>query len=163
MQASVYSPLTKHVRNVVPCCLQTLSPPCVSNTFGMCIFVCVRASVSSTVFQTRGIVVPCLGTSICLLLPWSNTFVFFGSLLCTNIRLHPCLKHVQIKVPCLRTCSSPSPVFRMLGLWIPVCAHASVSSLVQTRLIWVACLFTSISVLSQNGYGYVGCSVLWDW
>ena len=50
--------------------------------------------------------VPCLGTSIRLLLLWSNTLV--------------------------------SNAF---GLWISVCAHGSVSSLVQTRLIMVACLF----------------------
>ena len=36
-----------------PCCLQASSPPCVSNTFGMWILVCVHASVSRTVFQTR--------------------------------------------------------------------------------------------------------------
>ena len=53
VQASVYSPLTKHVWIVVPYCLQASSPPCVSNTFGMWILVCVHASVSSTVFQTR--------------------------------------------------------------------------------------------------------------
>ena len=37
------------------------------------------------------------------------------------------------------------------------------SSLVQTRLIMIACLFTSIFVLSQNGYGNVEWSVLWEW
>ena len=36
-----------------PCCLQASSPPCVSNTFGMWIFVCVHAPVSSILFQTR--------------------------------------------------------------------------------------------------------------
>ena len=76
----------KHVWNVYPC-LRT------------------RVSFQHCVSKTSG-------TSICLLLPWSNTFGF-GSLLCTRIRFHPCLKHVQIKFPCLRTCISPSPVFRM--------------------------------------------------
>ena len=58
-----------------------------------------------------------------------------------------CFKHVWIMVPCLGTSIclllpwSNTFVSNAFGLWISVCAHASVSSLVQTRLIMVACLF----------------------
>ena len=95
VQASGYSPLTKHVRIVVPCCLQASAPPYVSSTFGMWILVRVQASVSSTVFQTR---MDC------------------GSLLCTSISLHPCPKHVLIMVPGLRTHQSSALCFECV--WI---------------------------------------------
>ena len=94
VQTSVYSPLTKHVWIVVPCCIQasvsTLSfnhvwnvdpclrtrisfQHCVSNTFGLWFRVWVQASASCFLGQTR---------------------LDFGSLLCTSISLHSCLKHV---------------------------------------------------------------------
>ena len=60
------------------CCLRASSSPCVLNTFGMWILVCVHASVSCTVFKHVWVMVPCLGTSICLLPPWSNTFGFWS-------------------------------------------------------------------------------------
>ena len=66
-----------------------------------------------------------------------------------------CFKHVWIVVLCLGTRISLQPcVSNMFGLCFPVGVHASVNSpLLRTRLIMVACLLTSISVLSQNGYG----------
>ena len=67
------------------------------------------------VFKHVWIVVPCLGTSICLLL-LGQTRLDFGSLLCTSISLHPCLKHVLIMVPCLRTHQSPALCFECV--WI---------------------------------------------
>ena len=114
----------KHVWNVYPCLRTRISfQHCVSNTFGLWFRVWVQASASCFLGQTR---------------------LVFGSLLCTSIRLHPCVKHDQIKVLCLRTCISPSPLFRMCldcGS-LSVHKHPS-SSLVQTRLILVACLLTS--------------------
>ena len=104
VQTSVYSPLTKHVWNVDPCLRTRISfQHCVSNTYGLWFRVWVQASASCFLGQTR---------------------LDFGSLLCTCISLHSCLKHV---------------------------------------LIMIACLFTSIFVLSQNGYGNVEWSVLWEW
>ena len=55
---------------------------------------CLRTRiVSSTVFQTRLVMVLCLGTIICPILPWSNTFGcwFLVVDLClgTHIRLKP--------------------------------------------------------------------------
>ena len=59
-----------------------------------------------------------------------------------------CFKHVWIVVPCLSTCISLQPcVSNTFDVRFLVCVHASVNSpLFQTRLIVVACLFTSISL-----------------
>ena len=124
-----------------PCCLQASSPPCVSNTFGLWILLRTRISFQHCVSNTFGLWfrVWVQASASCFL---GQTRLGFGSLLCTSISLHPCLKHVWVKVPGLRTRISPQPcVSNAFGLWIPVCAHASVSSLGQTRLIMVACLW----------------------
>ena len=96
------------------CCLQASYPPCVTNTFGMWIFVCVHVSVPALCFKHLWIRVPCLGTSICLLLLGSNTFVShtFGLrflvwivdlCLCTRIHLQPCSNPFDYS-----SCLSPS-------------------------------------------------------
>ena len=106
VRASVSSPLTKHVWIVVLVVYKHRLHP-VLQTRLECGSLCAYThQFPALCFKHVWIMVPCLGTSICLLLPWSNTFV--------------------------------SNAF---GLWISVCAHGSVSSLVQTRLIMVACLF----------------------
>ena len=82
--------------------------------------------VSSTVFQTRLDYGPCLGTSISLLFPWSNSF---GSwFLVVYMHQFPLVSQTRrIKVPCLRAQISPGS--------LSVHTH-------QTRLIMVACLST---------------------
>ena len=86
----------KHVRNVDPCLRTRISfQHCVSNTFGSWFRVWVQASASCFLGQTR---------------------LVFGSLLCTSISLHPCLKHVLIMVPCVRTHQSPALCFECV--WI---------------------------------------------
>ena len=74
VQTSVYSPLTKHVWIVVPCCLQA-SLHLVSQARLECgsLFAYTH-QFPALCFKHVWIMVPCLGTSISLLLPWSNTF-----------------------------------------------------------------------------------------
>ena len=67
-----------------PCCLQASYPPCVTNTFGMWIFVCVHASVSSTVFQT--------------LVDYGSVSGYKHLPPASWVK-HVCLTHVWIKVP----------------------------------------------------------------
>ena len=137
-------------------------PALCSNTFGLRFCVCVQTSVDSPLTKHVWNVDPCLRTRICFQHRGSNTYGLWfrvwvqasASCLLGHTRLdfglHPCLKHVLIMVlVCVRISLQPC-VSNVFGLLIPVCAHASVSSLVQTRLIMVACLFTSISVLSQK-------------
>ena len=80
----------------------------------MWILVCVHASVSSTVFQTRLDYGSVSGYKH--LPPASLVKHVFGSLLCTSISLHPCLEHVLIMVPCL--CTHPSPALCFECVWI---------------------------------------------
>ena len=54
-------------------------------------------------FKHVWIVVPCLGTSICLLLPWSNTFGFWFLVVYKHQSPGTIIKHVLIIVPGLRT------------------------------------------------------------
>ena len=67
--------LFKHVWIVVPCLFKSISlQPCVSNTFGLWSLVCLQASVSRPVFQTR-LVCGSLSVYIISLQPFvSNTF-----------------------------------------------------------------------------------------
>ena len=94
-------------------------------------------------FKHVWFLVPCLCAST-RLQPFDQTCLDCGSFLYTSIVSTLCFKRVWIVVPCLRTRISLQPcVSNTFGLWFPVCAHASVySSLVQTRSIMVACLFT---------------------
>ena len=87
----------QHVWNVDPCLRTRISfQHCVSNTLGLWFRVWVQAFASCFLGQTR---------------------FDFGSLLCTSTSLHPCLKHVWIKVPCLRTRISP-PALCFECVWI---------------------------------------------
>ena len=79
-----------------------------SNTFGMWILVCVHASVSSTVFQTR---LDCRSVSGYKHLPPASL-----------------VKHVWILVPCCVQASVSTSVSNMFGLRFLVCVHASVHS-----------------------------------
>ena len=79
-------PLFKHVWIVVPCLSASISlQPCVSNTFELWSLVCLQASVSSPVFQTRLIMVACLSTSISL----QPTRLIMVACLLTSISLEP--------------------------------------------------------------------------
>ena len=70
--------------------------------------------------------------------------------------LHPCLKQIWIKVPRLRTGICPQPcVLNASGLWFSVCAHTSVSSFVQTRLI-PSQLATSCTQSEERPYAESG-------
>ena len=101
----------KHVRILVPCLRTRISfQHCVSNPFGLWFRVWVQALSSWFLGQTR---------------------LDFGSLFCTSISLHPCLKHIWIKDPCVHA-----------SVLDPFLCTRIRSSLVQTRLILVACLFT---------------------
>ena len=85
--------------------------------------------------------------------PWSNTFVFFSP---------PFLEHVLIMVPCLRTHQSSTLCSMCLDYDSRLCARIHLQPCSNT-FDSVACIFASFPVLSQNGYGNVGCSVLWKW
>ena len=61
----------KHVWMVIPCLSTSI---CVSNTFGLWLLVCVRASDSSPVFKHVWIMVPCLCTRTSQQPFVSNTF-----------------------------------------------------------------------------------------
>ena len=76
-----------------PCCLQASSPPCVSNTFGLWILLRIRISFQLCVSNTFGLWfrVWVQASASCFL---GQTRLDCGSLLCTSISLHPCLKHV---------------------------------------------------------------------
>ena len=163
VQTSVYSPLTKHVWIVVPCCLQASAPllclkhvwnvdpcsrtrisfqHCVSNTYGLWFRVWAQASASCFLGQTR---------------------LDFGSLLCTSISLHPCPKHVLIMVPGLRTHQSSALCFECVWIVDPcLCTRIRLQPCSNTfdydGLFVCKCL-----CLDQNGYGNVGCFVVWEW
>ena len=149
VQTSVYSPLTKHVGLWFLVAYKHRLHSMSHARLECGSMFAYTHQFPALCFKHVWIMVPCLGTSICLLLPWSNTFGF-GSLLCTSISLHPCPKHVLIMVPGLRTHQSSALCFECVWMWIRVCAHASVSSLVQTRLVRMACLFASISVETKR-------------
>ena len=76
-----------------PCCFQASSPPCVANTFGMWILLRIRISFQLCVSNTFGLWfrVWVQASASCFL---GQTRLDCGSLLCTSISLHPCLKHV---------------------------------------------------------------------
>ena len=141
VQASVYSPLTKHVWIVDLVVYKHRLHP-VLQTRLECGSFCVHASVSSTVFQTR--------------LDYGSVSGY------KHLPLASLVKNVWILVPCCEQASVSTRVSNTVGLrflvcvhasvpslgvsnafgsWIPVCTHASVSSLGQTRLIMVACLW----------------------
>ena len=95
----------------VPCLCASVSPltkqyPVLCFKHVWWFLVCVHASVSSTVSQTR---------------------LDYGSVSGTRISPQPCVSNA-------------------FDLRFLVCVHASVSSLVQTRLMMVACMFTTISL-----------------
>ena len=75
------------------CCLQASSPPCVANTFGMWILLRIRISFQLCVSNTFGLWfrVWVQASASCFL---GQTRLDCGSLLCTSISLHLCLKHV---------------------------------------------------------------------
>ena len=83
----------KHVWFVVSCLSTSISlQPCVSNTFGLWFHVCVHASVSSPVFQTRLV---CGSLYIISLQPFvSNTFDYGFLFVYKHQSTALCLKHV---------------------------------------------------------------------
>ena len=80
VQASVYSPLFKHVWIVVLCCIQaSVSSPLIKHVW-IVVPCCIQASVSSPVFQTR--------------LDYGSVSVY------KNLSPAPLIKHIWIVAPC---------------------------------------------------------------
>ena len=70
------------------------SPPCVSNMSRLWILICVHASVSSPVFQTRLDYGSASVYKHLSPVPFDQTRLDWSSLLCTSFSLHPCFKHI---------------------------------------------------------------------
>ena len=127
----------------------------------------IRSLALILLSQTRWIVMPCLRTSISLQ-PFVQTRLDGGSLF---VHKHGCTDLVQTRLDIgslfVYKHQSPALCFKHVWMWFPVCVRinlqpcvsntfelrflvcvrASVNSpFFQTRLIMVACLFTSISL-----------------
>ena len=141
-----------------------------------------RASICSLtlifLFQTRVTVMPCLCTNISLQLSLNKVWLVVPCMR-TSIGLRLLINHVWLVAHCLCTSISFQLCFSTNGQimvhYLPermslqpycgslsVCTHRSTAPLLQ-RKSDCGFLFTSISVLSRNGYGNVECSVLWEW
>ena len=100
------------------------------------LFACTHPSVSKTF--------DCNALFVYSLQPFVQTRLDGGSLfVCKHQSPALCFKHVWIVVSCLGSCNSLQPcVSNTCGVWFSVGVHASVNTLLQTRLIVGACLFT---------------------
>ena len=104
------------------------------------LFACTHPSVSTSLDCNDWLAYKHQSTALC-----SNTWF----LAVYKHQSPPCVSNIfWIVVTCLRTRISLQPcVSNTFGLWSLVCLQALVSiPLFQTRLIMVACLFTSISL-----------------
>ena len=87
-------------------------------------------------FKHVWIMFPCLGTSTFLLLPWSNRFGF----------LVPCCVQTSVSTRVSNTFGFRFLVCVHASVPDPYLSHASVSGLLQTRLILVACCLVRVLV-----------------